>query len=140
MTNPKLVTGVVLAAAAFVLVLPPFLESTKLLFPGVGPYLALVGIVPGSEPAWVAPVFGATAVALASAAFVVSWKQRSPLVTGLLVVGGIIYITGTLTAVAYLFGLVVPGPILGVISGAGILGLGIAKWLRGERTAAVIAR
>jgi hypothetical protein len=54
--------------------------------------------------------------------------------------GGIIYIIGTLIATVYLFGLVVPGPILGVISGAGILGLGIAKWLRGTRTAAVIAR
>lgn len=41
--------------------------------------------------------------------------------------------------VAYLFGLVVPGPI-GVISGAGILGLGIAKWARGARTVAVITK
>jgi hypothetical protein len=118
----------------------PFVEASNLLLPGIGPYLAQVGFVPGTEPPWVAPVLGATSIVLGTAAFVVSWKQRSFLVAGLLAAGGAFYAIGALIATIYLFGPVVPGPVLGVISGLGILGLGIAKGIRTANTTAVIAR
>src|SRR5881396_3860877 len=47
MTNTKRVLSVGMAAATLVLVSFPFLESLKLVFPGIGPFLAMVGIVPG---------------------------------------------------------------------------------------------
>ena len=140
MTNTKHVVSAVLAAATLLLVLPPFLEAQKLVFPGAGPILAQIGIVPGSEPAWVAPVTGIAAIGLAAGAFVLSWNQKSFLVSGLLVVSGIVYTIGTMLAVVYLFGLAVPGPILGAISGLGILGLGVAKSIRTASMPAVIAR
>jgi len=140
MTNTKSVLSVGMAAATLVLVSFPFIESLKLALPGVGPFLAMVGIVPGTEPAWIAPISGASTVGLATAAFIVSWKQRSYLVTGLLTSSRIFYITGTLIAVSYLFGMLIPGPILGTISGFAILGLGITKGVRTARTVPLISR
>src|SRR5919198_5616027 len=140
MTTSKYKVSIVLTAATLAIVLYPLAESMKLVVPGIGPTLAQVGIVPGSEPPWVAPVAGIVAIALSATAFVISWKQKSFLVTGLLCASGIVYTTGTLIAVAYLFGPVIPGPILGAISGLGILGLGIAKGVKTVRTTAVIAR
>jgi len=86
------------------------------------------------------PSIWSKCVGLATVAFIVSWKQRSYLVTGLLTSGGIFYITGTLIAVSYLFGMVIPGPILGTISGFAILGLGITKGVRTARTVPLISR
>lgn len=140
MTNTKYVVSAVLAAATLLLVLPPFLEAQKLVFPRAGPILAQIGIVPGSEPPWVAPVTGIAAIGLAAGAFVLSWNQKSFLVSCLLVASGVVYTTGTMLAVVYLFGFVVPGPVLGAISGLGILGLGVAKSIRAASMPAVIAR
>jgi len=137
MTNLKLVLGVVLAAATLALVLPPFMEGLTLVFPGVKAPLAQFGIVPGTEPKLMAPVFGIIATVLAASAFAVSWKQNSSLVTGLLILSGISYIIGASLATIYLFGTVVPGPILGVISGIGMLGLGVATAIRTARAAIV---
>ena len=67
-----------------------------------------------------------TAIALAAAAFVVSWKQRSFLVAGLLAVSGIILMILPLANMNF----VIPGPIIGVIAGLVILGLGVAKTVR----------
>lgn len=141
MTNTKYTISVVLAAATLAIVLFPLAESTKLVFPAIGPTLEQVGIVPGSEPAWVAPVAGLTAIALSATAFVLSWKQKSFIVASLLVASGLVYTTGTLIAAAYLFGFVIPGPILGVISGLGILALGIVRSVKAARTrTSIIAR
>jgi hypothetical protein len=67
-----------------------------------------------------------SAIALAAAAFVVSWKQRSYLLAGLLAASGIILMILPLTNINFM----IPGPIIGVIVGLMILGLGVAKGIR----------
>ena len=74
-----------------------------------------------------------TAIALAAAAFVVSWKQRSFLVAGLLAVSGIILMILPLTNMNF----VIPGPVIGVIVGLVILGFGVAKTVRTVTTMTV---
>src|SRR5215218_3281768 len=77
-----------------------------------------------------------SAIALAAAAFVVSWKQRSFLVAGLLTASGIILMILPLANMNF----VVPGPIIGVIVGLVILGLGVAKSIRTARAVMVVPR
>jgi hypothetical protein len=74
-----------------------------------------------------------TAIALAAVAFVVSWKQRSFLVAGLLAASGIILMILPLANMNF----VIPGPIIGVIAGLVILGLGVAKTVRTATTMTV---
>jgi hypothetical protein len=76
------------------------------------------------------------AIILAAAAFVISWKQRSFVVAGLLAASGIILMILPLANMNF----VIPGPIIGVIVGLVILGLGVAKGIRTARTAVVAAR
>ena len=90
------------------------------------------------QGAGVAMAFVISAIALAAAAFVVSWKQRSFLVAGLLAASGIILMIPGLIATGYLSVIVFPGPILGVIFGLIIFGLGIAKGIRTARSIAVV--
>jgi hypothetical protein len=75
-------------------------------------------------------------IPLGAAAFVISWKQRSYLVAGLLAAGGIILMILPLANM----NLMIPGPIIGVVVGLGILGLGVAKGIRTARTVAVAPR
>jgi hypothetical protein len=77
-----------------------------------------------------------TAIALAAAAFVVSWKQRSFPVAGLLAASGIILMILPLANMNF----VIPGPIIGVIVGLMILGLGVAKGIRTARAVMVVPR
>lgn len=77
-----------------------------------------------------------SAIALAAAAFVVSWKQRSFLVAGLLAASGIILMILPLANMNF----VIPGPIIGVIVGLVILGLGMAKGIRTARAVTVAPR
>lgn len=79
---------------------------------------------------------------LAAAAFAVSWKQRSFLVSVLLAGAGIIYTIPGLVALANInFAvIVVPGPILGVTFGLAIFGLGVIKGIRTAKTAVITAR
>ena len=67
-----------------------------------------------------------SAIALAAAAFVASWKQRSFLVAGLLAASGIILMILPLANMNFL----IPGPIIGVITGLVILTLGVVKAVR----------
>ena len=84
-------------------------------------------------PAYLGDVDDIGAIASAVGAFVISWKQRSFLVAGLLAISGIIFMIPALIATGYLSVIVLPGPILGVISGLGIFGLGLAKGIRTTR-------
>jgi hypothetical protein len=68
----------------------------------------------------------AGAITFAIATFVISWKQRSYLVAGLLAASGIILMILPLANLNF----VIPGPIIGVIVGLIILGLGVAKGIR----------
>jgi hypothetical protein len=73
------------------------------------------------------------AITFAIAAFVISWKQRSYLIAGLLTASGIILMILPLANMNF----VIPGPIIGVIVGLVILGLGVAKGIRTARAVTV---
>ena len=108
MTNSKLVLAIGLAAATLVVFLAVTLSG-------------------GALRAGLAPWPGIGAIVLATAAFVVSWKQRSLLVSGLLAASGVTGIIAGIINTELLAVIVFPGPILGVIIGLVILGLGVAK-------------
>ena len=78
----------------------------------------------------------AGAITFAIAAFVISWKQRSYLIAGLLIASGIILMILPLANMNF----VIPGPIIGVIVGLMILGLGVAKGIRTARAVVVVPR
>jgi hypothetical protein len=76
------------------------------------------------------------AIAFSIAAFVISWKQRSFAVAGLLAASGVILMILPLANINF----VIPGPIIGVIVGLAILALGVAKGIGTARPTAVSAR
>jgi hypothetical protein len=78
----------------------------------------------------------AGAIAFSIAAFVISWKQRSYLVAGLLAASGIILMILPLANMNFM----IPGPIIGVVVGLVILGLGVAKGIRTARAVTVTPR
>jgi hypothetical protein len=108
MTNLKNVLSVGLAAATLVL----FLAVTA---------------GGGALRAGLAPWPGIGAIVLATAAFLVSWKQRSYLVAGLLAASGVTGIIAGMINTEYFAVIMFPGPILGVIIGVVTIGLGVAK-------------
>jgi hypothetical protein len=77
--------------------------------------------------AGLAPWPGVGAIALATAAFVVSWKQNSWVVTGLLIAAGVTGIIAGVRNTDFFTVIVFPGPILGIIIGLWICGLGVAR-------------
>lgn len=138
MTNSKHVLAVGLTAAALVVVLP-FLQGVLLLVvPEFAPLVVRAGLAPVLA-AWFGPVVPIMAVALATAAFVVSWKHKSFLVAGLLAASGIIFMVASVIATEYFAVIMVQGPILRVIFGLWILGLGLAKGIRTAKTAVITA-
>ena len=119
MTNPKLALALGLAVATLALC---FIDA-----------IGNVALVTKLGPA---PVFSLSAIVLASAAFALSWQFRSYVVAGLLAASGIIFMVPALNAMGYSFEVIVfPGPILGIIFGLGIFGLGAAKGIKSVRTA-----
>jgi hypothetical protein len=78
----------------------------------------------------------AGAITFAIAAFVISWKQRSCVIAGLLTASGIILMILPLANMNF----VIPGPIIGVIVGLIILGLGVAKAIRTAKPVTVAPR
>ena len=120
-TNSKLLLAVGLAAATLALVLTVVVGGPAVL-----------------QQAGVAMAFVISAIALAAAAFVMSWKQKSFPIAGLLAASGAILMIPGLIATGYLSIIVFPGPILGVIFGLIIFGLGVAKGIRTARSTAVI--
>jgi hypothetical protein len=75
------------------------------------------------------------AIVLSIVSFVACVRLRSPIVAGLLILSGIIMMIPPVAAIMAAGTIVIPGPILGVISYAIILGLGAIKaaGLRGRR-------
>jgi hypothetical protein len=120
MTNKKLKLAVGLAGATLTLILTNAIGGVTVLQAGL------------------APVFGIGAIALSVAAFVISLKQRSFLVAGLLAASGVIFMIPAIMATGYFAVIEFPGPILGVIFGLAIFGLGVAKGVR-TATAVTIA-
>jgi hypothetical protein len=121
MTNLKNVLSIGLAAATVVV----FLAVT---------------ISGGALRAGLAPWPGIGIIVLAAAAFVVSWKQKSYLVAGLLAASGVTGIIAGVINTQYFAVIMFPGPILGVIIGLGILGVGVAKGIITVRVAEIPAR
>jgi hypothetical protein len=117
-TNSKLAISVGLAAATLALVLTNVLGGPALL-----------------QSAGLAAAIVVSAIALSVAALVVSWKQRSFVVAGLLAASGIILMIPAIIATGYFAVIVFPGPLLGVIFGLVIFGLGVAKGIRTARMA-----
>jgi hypothetical protein len=118
--NAKLALAVGLSAATLALVLTNVLGGPALL-----------------RSAGLAAVIVSSAIALAAGAFALSRRHRSYPVAGLLTLSGIILMTPAIIATGYFAIIVFPGPILGVIFGLVILGLGIAKSTRTAMTPAV---
>jgi hypothetical protein len=112
-TNSKLAISMGLAAATLALVLTNVLGGPALL-----------------QSAGLAAAIVISAIALSVAALVVSWKQRSFVVAGLLAASGIILMIPAIIATGYFAVIVFPGPMLGVIFGLVIFGLGVAKGIR----------
>jgi hypothetical protein len=123
MTNSKHELAVGLAAATLALVLTLVVGGPAVL-----------------QGAGVAMAFVISAIALATAAFIVLRQQRSFLVAGLLAASGAILMMLGLIATGYLSVIVFPGPILGIIFGLVIFGLGVAKGIRSARTAVIMAK
>jgi hypothetical protein len=78
----------------------------------------------------------AGAITFAIAAFVISWNQRSYFVAGLLAASGIILMVLPLANINFM----IPGPIIGVIVGLMILGLGMAKAIRTAKPVTIATR
>jgi hypothetical protein len=112
-TNSKLAISMGLAAATLALVLTNVLGGPALL-----------------QSAGLAAAIVISAIVLSVAVLVVSWKQRSFVVVGLLAASGIILMIPAIIATGYFAVIVFPGPMLGVIFGLVIFGLGVAKGIR----------
>jgi hypothetical protein len=96
----------------------------------------MLGSSAGMAAAGLAAVVLMSVIPLAAAAFVISWKQRSFVVAGLLAASGIILMILPLANMNF----VIPGPIIGVLVGLVILGLGVAKGIRTARAVKVAPR
>jgi hypothetical protein len=90
----------------------------------------ILGSPTGLSAGGLAAVVVYSVVPLAAAAFVVSRSQRSFVVVGLLAASGIILMILPLTNMNFVF----PGPIIGVVVGLAILGLGATKGIKTSRT------
>ena len=126
--------------ATLLATLPFFIGGALLYVPGLAPIIVQAGIVPGTGPAWFVPVVPLGVLGLATASYVISNGQRSFAVAGLLPISGILLMIPSLIATGNLTIIVVPGPILGVIIGLGVLGLGVANGIKTVRAAMVITR
>lgn len=96
-------------------------------------FLAVIA-VGGALQAGLAPWPGIGLIVLATAAFAVSWKQRSFVVAGLLAASGVIGLTYGLIVTQFLAAVEFPGPVFGIIIGIPALGLGVAKGVEAARS------
>lgn len=96
----------------------------------------MLGSPAGMAASGLAAVVLMGTTALAIAAFAISGKQRSFVVAGLLAASGIILMTLSIANMNF----VIPGPIIGVAVGLGILALGVVKGIASARVAVAAAR
>ena len=75
----------------------------------------------------IAPWPAIAIIVMAAAAFVLSGRRRSYLVGGLLAAAGLVSVGYGLAVTEFLAAVVFPGPVLGMIGGIPVLGLGVAK-------------
>lgn len=96
----------------------------------------MLGGPDGMAAAGLAAVVIMGAVIFAVVAFASLWNQKSYVTAGLLAASGIILLIPPLVNMNF----VIPGPIIGVAAGLGILGLGLTNSIRIARTAIVATR
>ena len=86
------------------------------------------GYLPLASPMLRGALFGIPTFSLSAASFVLSWKRASFLVSIILIVGGSLMVAdGIMIGTRFLTLLTMPGPIIGLVYGIGILALGIIK-------------
>jgi hypothetical protein len=121
--NAKLAIGLATAGASLVLLLANAIGGAAVVVAGLAPVLVI------------------TCMALATAAFAVSYRQKSYAVSGLLAAAGVALFVPALMATGYFAVVVIPGPILGVLFGLYVIGLGAAKGaISAKKTQTVAAR
>lgn len=137
-----------LAATTLVVALLFFAGSVLLNEPWFAAQVAQTGLTLESFVA----VFAISIIVLSTGAFVISWNQRSFLEAGLLAASGVIFMIHPLTTIFMMHSMnhhqmgtghsaAIPwGPIIVVILGLGILGLGVVMGIRTGRTAVAVAR
>jgi hypothetical protein len=96
----------------------------------------ILGSPKGLAAGGLAAVVVYSVIPLAVAAFVISWKQRSFVMTGLLAASGIILMILPLANMNFVF----PGPVIGVVVGLAILGLGLTKGIKTARAIMVASK
>jgi hypothetical protein len=131
-----------LAAATLIVALLFFAGSVLLNKPWFAAQVAQTGLTLESFVA----VFAISIIVLSTGTFVISWKHMSFLGAGLLAASGVIFMIHPLTTIFMIHVMIHPqmatgqsavipwGPILIVILGLGILGLGVAKGIKTART------
>lgn len=134
--------SVELAAATFVLAVLFFAGSVLLMESWFAALMTQTGLTLESFVA----IFAISAIILSAGAFIISWKPSPLLVTGLLAASGIIFMIHPLSNfMSHMThpqmmghqGAIPLGPILVVILGSAILGLGLAKGIRTVRTVGI---
>jgi len=86
------------------------------------------GFLPVASPKFRGLLFELGTLALAAAAFVLSWSKPSIIVSMVLIVTGLLMVwDGTAIGTRYFTVLAGPGPIIGFVYGVAILALGIVK-------------
>lgn len=93
----------------------------------------MLGSPPGMAAAGLATVVLLGVIPLAGAAFGIAWNRRSFLVAGLLAASGIVLMILPLASMNFM----IPGPIIGIVVGLVILGLGVVKGIRSARAVTV---
>lgn len=114
MTNSRIVAATGLAGAALVLALIDALAGSSLPLD-----VATGGIV-----------FGFTTIALSTAAFFISLRKASVIISALIVASGIIITLHGLEGTRNLVVVYFPGPILGFLFGLWVIALGITKSIK----------
>jgi len=131
MVSPRLVIATVLAGVAFALALFGMIGENSITGMQAGHASLAASHFAGLSGSHVP---GLVALGSAMAAFMVSWKQRSYLIAGLLIAAGILYaihlgpFLGNHSVIAII------GPVTGLFLGHVILALGLAKGLGSTRT------
>lgn len=125
MANPRIVISVILAGLAFALAVFGMVGSGTITGMSGHGSLAVVHFdgLSGSH------VPGLIALASSVGAFVISWRQRSHVVAGLLIGAGILYSLHLGPFLGDHGSIALHGPIIGVLSGHVMLALGIVKTL-----------
>lgn len=134
MASSRLVIATVLAGIAFVLALFGIVGSNSIITTATGAsgHASLAASHFGGLSASHVP--GLIALASSIGAFIVSWRQRSYLVAGLLIGAGILYTIHLGPFLGDHSVIAVFGPVIGLFFGHVILALGVVKTIGSVRT------